>query len=148
MLRGCKRRSAEGARLVEAMIWQERDRRTRCDAIAVLSHISPHAEAVARTFAEVQKDRDAEVRATVPDALGQLGLSPKAQRTSEPDHPPERSRFFGARKPTGECCVTAGRSKSAEVQVDVRDHGDRQFLWTAPALQPVSRHQGKGGPPG
>jgi uncharacterized protein (TIGR02996 family) len=31
-LLGCKRRSAEGARLVEAMIWQERDRQTRRDA--------------------------------------------------------------------------------------------------------------------
>jgi uncharacterized protein (TIGR02996 family) len=41
VLLGCKRRSAEGARLVEAMIWQERDRNTRRDAIVVLARISP-----------------------------------------------------------------------------------------------------------
>ena len=79
VLRGCKRRSAEAARLVEAMIWQSRDRKTRCNAIAVLAHISPHPQAVAATFAEVQKDRDAEVRAAVPDALRHLGLAPKAE---------------------------------------------------------------------
>ena len=64
---------------MEAMIWQERDRKTRCAAIAVLARISPHPQAVAATFAEVQKDRDAEVRAAVPGALGQLGLSPKVE---------------------------------------------------------------------
>ncbi len=79
VLRGCKRRSADAARLVEAMIWQARDRKTRCNAIAVLAHISPHPQAVAATFAEVQKDRDAEVRAAVPDALRHLGLSPKVE---------------------------------------------------------------------
>jgi len=79
VLRGCKRRSAEGARLVEAMIWQARDRKTHCAAIVVLAHISPYPQAVAATFAEVQKDRDAEVRAAVPDALGHLGLSPKVE---------------------------------------------------------------------
>jgi uncharacterized protein (TIGR02996 family) len=79
VLRGCKRRSAEGARLVESMIWQARDRTTRCNAIAVLAHISPHPQAVATTLAEVQSDRDAEVRAAVPGALGHLGLSPKVE---------------------------------------------------------------------
>ncbi len=80
VLRGCKRRCAEGARLVESMIAQERDRSTRCDAIAVLAHISPHPQAVAKTFAEVQSDRDAEVRAAVPGALGHLGLSAEVER--------------------------------------------------------------------
>ncbi len=79
VLRGCKRRSAEGARLVEAMIRQERDRKTRRDAVAVLAHITPDPEAVAATFAEVQKDREAEVRAAVPEALSELGLSPKVE---------------------------------------------------------------------
>jgi hypothetical protein len=72
VLQGCKRRSVEGARLVEDMIWQERDRRTRRDAVSVLARISPHPQAVAATFALVQKDRDAEVRA-------HLGLSPKVE---------------------------------------------------------------------
>jgi uncharacterized protein (TIGR02996 family) len=75
VLRGCHRRSAEGAHLVEAMIRQEHDRKIRCDAVVVLAHISPHPEAVAATFAEVQKDCDAEVRAAVPGALSYLGLS-------------------------------------------------------------------------
>ncbi len=79
VLQGCKRRSAEGARLVEALIWQERDRKTRCDAVAVLARISPRPRAVAATLAEVQKDRDAEVRAAVPHALGHLELSPKVE---------------------------------------------------------------------
>jgi uncharacterized protein (TIGR02996 family) len=79
VLQGCKRRSAEGARLVEAMIWQERDRKTRRDAIVVLARISPHPKAVAATMALVQKDRDAEVRAAVPQALEHLELSPKVE---------------------------------------------------------------------
>lgn len=79
VLQGCKRRSAEGARLVEPMLWQERNRKTRRDAIGVLARISPHPQDVAATFAEVQKDRDAEVRAAVPAALSYLGLSPKVE---------------------------------------------------------------------
>src|SRR5262249_55057770 len=79
VLRGCDRRSAEGARLVEAMIWQERDRKTRRDAIIVLARISPHPKVVAATLALVQKDHDAEVRAVVPQALEHLGLSPKVE---------------------------------------------------------------------
>jgi HEAT repeat protein len=79
VLQGCKRRSAEGARLVEAMIWQERDRETRRDAVGVLARLSPHPQAAAATFAEVQRDRDAEVRAAVPWALDHLGLSPKVE---------------------------------------------------------------------
>jgi uncharacterized protein (TIGR02996 family) len=80
LLQGCKRRSAEGARLVGAMIWQERDRRTRCAAIDVLARISPDPQAGATTLAGVQMDRDAEVRAAVPDALAHLGLCPKVER--------------------------------------------------------------------
>jgi hypothetical protein len=79
VLQCCKRRSAAGARLVEALIWQERDRKTRRDAVVVLARISPHPQAVAATLAEVQKDRDAEVRAAVPQALTHLGLSPKVE---------------------------------------------------------------------
>src|SRR5438270_254029 len=39
----------------------------------------PNPQAVAATFSAVQQDRDAEVRAAVPGALGQLGLSPKVE---------------------------------------------------------------------
>ena len=53
VLRGCDRRSAEAARLVEAMIGQERDRKTRRAAILVLARISPHPKAVAATLALV-----------------------------------------------------------------------------------------------
>src|SRR5262249_34591916 len=70
---------AEGARLVEALIWQERDRHTRRDAVGVLARISPYPQAVAATLAEVQKDRDAEIRAAVPNALTHLELSPKVE---------------------------------------------------------------------
>jgi uncharacterized protein (TIGR02996 family) len=79
VLQGCKRRCAEGARLVEAMIHQERDRNTRRDAVVVLARISPRPRAVATTLALVQKDRDAEVRAAVPQALTHLELSPKVE---------------------------------------------------------------------
>jgi hypothetical protein len=79
VLLGCQRRSAEGARLVEAMIRQERDRQTRRDAILVLARISPDPQAAVATFAEVQRDRDAEVRAAVPQALDHLGLAPKVE---------------------------------------------------------------------
>lgn len=79
VLQGCKRRSAEGARLVEAMIWQERDRNTRRDAVIVLACISSDLQAVAATFAKVQRDGDAELRAAVPQALDRLGLSPKVE---------------------------------------------------------------------
>ena len=79
VLRSCKRRSPEGARLAEAMIWQEQDRDTRCAAIAVLAHISPHPQAVAATFAEAQKEPDAAVRAAVVYALDCLELSPKVE---------------------------------------------------------------------
>jgi HEAT repeat protein len=79
VMQGCKRRSAEGARLMEAMIWQERDRKTRRAAVVVLARISPNPRPVAATLAQVQKDRDAEVRAAVPDALTHLGLSPKVE---------------------------------------------------------------------
>jgi hypothetical protein len=41
VLQGCKRRSAEGARLVEGMIWQERDCKTRRDAVVVLGRSAP-----------------------------------------------------------------------------------------------------------
>jgi uncharacterized protein (TIGR02996 family) len=79
VLQGCQRRSAAGARLVEDMIRQERDRETRCDAIGVLARLSPHPRAAAATLAELQRDREATVRAAVPRALEHLGLSAKAE---------------------------------------------------------------------
>jgi hypothetical protein len=79
LLRRFERRSAEGAGLVKAMLWRARDRKNRRDAITVLARISPDPEAVAAAFAEVQKDRDAEVRAAVPAALEHLGLSPEGE---------------------------------------------------------------------